>query len=180
MSDVKKKSAGKPKAAPTLYFIVLHHLGKGTLLMLTSLGIFALNKSGHDLGGVYDEFLRFLHLDPAQRFFLNIGDWLDQVTPANLRVAEMGTLLYGLVLIGAGIGLAFRAHWGVWLAIGEAAFFIPIEIYELARHLSSRPIVLPPRTEMFHHPVAGLFAVLAINVVVVIYLSANRQRIFKH
>jgi uncharacterized membrane protein (DUF2068 family) len=174
MSASSSKSADKPKRAPTLYFIVLHHLTKGILLLLTSMGIFAL--SGHNLPDMFAEFLRWLHLDPAQKFFANIGDQLDKITPANMRVAEMGTLLYGLIMTGAGIGLAFRAHWAVWLAIGEAAFFIPIEIYELSRHLGPRPPVVP-HAEMFHHPVLGM---LAVNVLVVIYLSVNRHRIFKH
>jgi uncharacterized membrane protein (DUF2068 family) len=180
MSATPPKTGNKPKRAPTLYFIVLHHLAKGALLLLASVGIFALNRSGHDLGGVFDQVLRFVHLDPAQRFFMNIDDWLDTVTPASMRKAELGTMLYGLVLTGAGVGLAFRAHWGVWLAIGEAAFFIPIEIYELVRHLSTRPPLIPPRHDMFAHPVAGLLVVLAINVLVVLYLSVNRHRIFKH
>ena len=122
MADSKKKTEAPPKRAPTLYLIVVHHMAKGSLLLLTAVGIFALNRSGHDLGGVFDQLLRWLHLDPAQKFFADIGDQLDKVTPANMRVAEMGSLLYGLLMFGAGLGLAFRAHWAVWLAIGEAAF----------------------------------------------------------
>jgi len=179
MSDKPKTTEPTPKRVPTLYFIVLHHLGKGSLLLLAALGIFALNKSGHDLGGVFDQLLRWLHLDPANRFFMYAGEQLEKVTPANMRVAEMGTLLYGLVLIFAGIGLAFRAHWGVWLAIGEAAFFIPIEIGDILHHLSTRTPP-PPHSNMFNHPVAGLLFVLLINVVVVVYLSRNRNKIFRH
>jgi len=179
MSDLLKATEAKPKRAPTLYFIVLHHLAKGTLLLLTALGIFELNRSGHDLGGVFDQLLRWLHLDPAQRFFMYVGEQLEKVTPANMRVAEMGTLLYGLVLIFAGLGLAFRSHWGVWLAIGEAAFFIPIEIGDILHHLSTRTPPTP-HSNMFNHPVAGLLFVLLVNVVVVVYLSRNRDKIFRH
>jgi uncharacterized membrane protein (DUF2068 family) len=180
MAESKKKTEAPAKRVPTLYFIVLHHVAKGTLLLLTALGIFALNRSGHPLGGVYDQLLHWLHLDPTQKFFANIGDELNQITPANMRVAEMGSILYGLIIFGAGLGLAFRAHWAVWLAIGESAFGIPIELYELSRHLSPRPSLVPPHPDMFHHPVLGLLAVLAVNVIVVIYLSVNRHKIFKH
>ena len=177
MSDVKKKSTIKPKPAPTLYFIVLIKLTKGMLLLLTALGIFAL--SGHDLSDAFDQFLRFLHLDPEQKFFLNIGLKLDKVTPANLRAVEVGTLLYGLLLLVGGLGLAFRAHWAVWLAIGESAFFIPVEIYELSRQIAMDP-ALRPRPELFRHPTLGLLILLALNVLIVWYLSKNRDRIFKH
>ena len=177
MSDVKKKSTVKSKPAPTLYFIVLIKLAKGTLLLLTALGIFAL--SGHDLSDAFDQFLRWLHLDPEQKFFLNIGLQLDKVTPANLRAVEVGTLLYGLLLSVGGLGLAFRAHWAVWLAIGDSAFFIPVEIYELSRRIAMDP-TLRPRPELFRHPTLGLVILLAINILIVWYLYKNRNRIFKH
>lgn len=179
MSDSPKIIEDKPKRAPTLYLIILHHLAKGTFWLLTALGIFALNRSGHDLGGVFDQLLRWLHLDPAHRFFTDIGEQLEKVTPANMRVAEMGSLLYGLIMLGAGLGLAFRAHWAVWLAIGEAAFFIPIEIFDIMHHLSAQAVVVP-HPGMFDHPVLGLLSILGLNVLFVIYLSVNRNRIFRH
>ena len=82
---------------------------------------------------MFDQFLRWVHLDPERSFFTSIGDWLDTITPANMRVVASGTFLYGLFLLVEGMGLAFRAKWAIWLAIGESAFFIPIEIFELVR-----------------------------------------------
>jgi uncharacterized membrane protein (DUF2068 family) len=35
-----------------------------------------------------------------------------------------------------GGGLMFRASWAGYLAIGESAFFVPIEIYELMHRFS--------------------------------------------
>jgi uncharacterized membrane protein (DUF2068 family) len=110
-----------------------------------------------------------MHLDPENRFFGNIGDWLATVTPTNVRVLASGTFLCGLFLLVLGLGLAFRAKWAIWLAIGESAFFIPIEIFELV-HRQESP---------HYHPV-GLLIVLAINVIVVWYLFENRQRLFRH
>jgi uncharacterized membrane protein (DUF2068 family) len=176
MSDILKPIDDKPKRAPTLYFIATLKLVKGSLLLLTALGIFAL--AGRDLGDVFDQFLRWLHLDPEQKFFLSIGEWLDHITPGNVRVAELGTLLYGLLLIGGGLGLAFRAKWAVWLAIGESAFFIPIEIYGLVRQLGPDPTYRSH--ELFRHPLAGLLIVLAVNVLIVCYLYKNRNQIFRH
>jgi uncharacterized membrane protein (DUF2068 family) len=177
MSASPAKTGDKPKRAPTLYFIVTIKLVKGSLLLLTALGIFALH--GQNLGDVFDQFLRWIHLDPEHRFFLRIGEALDQVTSANRRLAELGTFLFGLILVGGGLGLAFRARWAVWLAIGESAFFIPIEIYELLR-LQVGEAPSRPHAELFRHPELGLFLVLALNVLIVWYLFANRRRIFRH
>ena len=59
-------------------------------------------------------------------------------------------------MIVGGMGLAFRAQWAVWLAIGESAFFIPIEIFELVRRIPNRD-----HLHLFAHPKIGIAIVLA-------------------
>ena len=135
-----------------LYFIVAIKMIKGIALLLLALGVFSL--ANKDLSDVFDQFLRWVHLDPERSFFQGIGDWLDTITPANVRVVASGTFLCGLFLIVLGLGLAFRAKWAIWLAIGESAFFIPIEIFELVRHRRLDATDLP-RPELFPIPRLG-------------------------
>ena len=165
------------KRAPVLYFIVAIKLIKGAALVLLALGVFTL--ANKDLSDVFDQFLRWVHLDPERSFFQGIGDWLDTITPANVREVASGTFLCGLFLIVLGLGLAFRAKWAIWLAIGESAFFIPIEIFELVRHRWPGALGLP-RPELFPHPKIGLAILLALNVTIVWYLLKNRKRLFRH
>jgi uncharacterized membrane protein (DUF2068 family) len=66
----------------------------------------------------------------------------------------------------------FRISWAGWMAIGESAFFIPIEIYELVRRTS------PDRARP-GHPLT-LAIILALNIVIVWYLFQNRHRLFRH
>jgi uncharacterized membrane protein (DUF2068 family) len=120
-----------------------------------------------------------VHLDPERSFFTSIANWLDTVTPTNMRVVASGTMLYGLFLIVGGTGLAFRAKWAIWLAIGESVFFIPVEIFELIRRRPPNSLE-QPRPEFFHHPKIGLAIVLGINILIVWYLFANRKRLFRH
>ena len=176
--NAKNPIAPAKKRAPTLYLIVAIKLTKGIVLLLAAAGIFSL--AGKDLGDAFDQFLRWVHLDPEHRFFSNIGDWLDTITATNVRVVATGTLLYGLFLLVGGTGLAFRAKWAIWLAIGESAFFIPIEVFELLRRRRSLNAPDQPRTELFHHPKLGLLIVLALNVLIVWYLLENRKRLFRH
>src|SRR5271167_4088977 len=129
MTENAKAPKTSKQRAPTLYFIVAIKLIKGAALVLLALGVLSL--ANKDLSDVFDQFLRWVHLDPERSFFAGIGDWLDTFTPANVREVASGTFLYGLFLLVLGLGLAFRAKWAIWLAIGESAFFIPIEIYEL-------------------------------------------------
>jgi len=166
------------KRAPTLYFIVAIKLIKGVLLLLLALSIFTL--ANKDLPDLFNQFLGWVHLDPERRFFVAIANWLDTITPANMRVFASGTMLYGLFLLVGGTGLAFRARWAIWLAIGESVFFIPIEIFELVRH--HRPVEPPDQAppQFFHHPKLGMLIVLALNILIVWYLLANRKRLFRH
>jgi len=151
----------KPKRAPTLYVIIAGKVIKGTLALALALFIFKL--AGQDLSDAFDRLLHWFHLDPESRFFSEIGDRLDNVTPANVRWVGVVTVIYGLISLVEGVGLIFRVPWAGWLAIGESAFFIPIEVREL---------ILRP-----HLFVAG---VLAFNVLIVWYLFANRSWLFRH
>jgi uncharacterized membrane protein (DUF2068 family) len=175
MSDTQKISAPK-KHAPTLWFIVIIKWAKGVALVLLALSIFSL--ANKDLPDEFNRFLQWVHLDPERKFFQDIGDWLDTITPTNVRVVASGTFLYGLFLLVGGSGLAFRAKWAIWLAIGESVFFIPIEIFELVRRHVAVDDADRPR--LFPHPKIGIFLVLALNVLIVWYLLKNRQRLFRH
>ncbi|MEI9863809.1 MAG: DUF2127 domain-containing protein [Limisphaerales bacterium] len=159
-SDIQSTEP-KPKRAPTLYFIIIAKLIKGTLAVGLALFIFKL--AGKDLTEAFDRIIHWFHLDPESRFFSEVGNKLDKITPANVRWAGVVTVIYSLFSLVEGIGLIFRASWAGWLAIAESAFFIPIEVREL---------ILRP-----HGFVLG---VLAFNVLIVWYLFTNRNRLFRH
>ncbi len=164
----------KKRHAPTLYFIVAIKLVKGVALVLLALGV--LSQANKDLPDLFNQFLQWVHLDPERSFFVAIADWLDTITPTNMRAVALGMFLCGLYLIILGLGLSFRAKWAIWLAIGESGFFIPIEAFELVRRHA-------PGTEehhLFPHPKLGLFLVLALNILIVWYLLKNRNRLFRH
>lgn len=179
-----EKNPGAKTHAPTLYFIAICKLMKGAFLLLVALGIYSL--AGKDLQDDFDKFVAWLHLDPENRFFGNIGFWLQTVTPGNVRATALATFLYGLFLIVGGTGLAIRAKWAIWLTIGESAFFIPIEVFELMRRrprseFAEESVPAPPPVHhLFPHPKIGLAIVLALNIFIVWYLLKNRQRLFRH
>ncbi len=151
----------KPKRAPTLYFIIAGKLLKGSLALALAFGILRL--IGRDLSDLFGQLVTWVHLDPESRFFSDIGERLDQITPANVRWVAVATFVYSLFSFVEGFGLMYRVPWAGWLAIGESAFFIPIEVHELVRH-----------------PHWFLLGVLAFNVLIVWYLFANRSWLFRH
>lgn len=172
---VQNANAPAPKKrAPTLYFIIIIKLAKGVLALLLAFGVYKL--SGQDLGDVFDHALRMIHLDPENRFLSEIGDKLDQITPTNVRWVATGTFLYSLFALVEGVGLMFRVPWAGWLTIGESAFFVPIEIWELVHHHEAVQRGAPPHSGFYWK----IFVILALNVFIVWYLFQNRGRLFKH
>lgn len=168
------KAAAPKQRAPTLYFIIVTKLAKGVLALLLAFGAYKL--AGRDLQDLFDRALHFIHLDPENRFLSDIGDRLDQITPANVRWVATGTFLYSLFSLVEGIGLMFRVPWAGWLTIGESAFFIPIEIFELVHHheLIKRGVTTS------HGFTWKIAIILGLNILIVWYLFQNRARLFRH
>jgi uncharacterized membrane protein (DUF2068 family) len=121
------------------------------------------NLIGKDIGDAFDNLLRFVKIDPGHRFFARIGSQLDEITPTNLKWLASGSLLYALLLLVEGTGLIRRSWWAVWLAIGESAFFIPVELFELAGKFTWT-----------------MFGIFALNSLIVAYLVVNRAKLFHH
>ena len=157
---MSKETVPVSRRVTGLYTIIAIKLGKGVLLILIALGVYSL--MGDDLRLEFDQFLRWINIDPEHQFFSDLGRKIQRITPDNIRWVAWGTLLYGLLLLVESIGLMFRASWAVWLAISETAFFIPIEIYELMHGYS-----------------LTLLAIFAVNLLIVLYLVRNRQRLFR-
>jgi uncharacterized membrane protein (DUF2068 family) len=149
------------KRAPTLYVIIAIKLIKGALLLLLAVGVYRM--SGRDLPEMFRQVLEFFHFDPERRFFVNLAEGIEKVSKAKMVWLSLGTFIYSLFSLVEGIGLIFRVPWAGWLAIGESAFFIPIEVFELVKR-----------------PSLALLAVLVINIFIVWYLFQNRQRLFRH
>ncbi len=149
------------RRAPTLYVIIGIKLLKGVLLLLLALGVYSL--SDNNLPQEFRQLLQFLHIDPEKKFFADLENKIALITPAKVVLMAGGAFFYSLFSLVEGVGLIFRVSWAGWLAIGESAFFVPIEIYELV-----------------HRPSLAVFIILALNVFIVWYLLQNRHRLFRH
>jgi uncharacterized membrane protein (DUF2068 family) len=159
------------KRAPTLYFIVAVKLLKGTAALLLALGAYSL--TDNDLPADFHRLLEFLHIDPEKRFFMDLADRVSEITPSNLNSIAVVSVVYGLFMLLQATGLFLRVSWIVWLVIGESAFFVPIEIFDLV-HRHTGP------EKHTHLPKIGVALVLAINIAIVWYLVKNRERIIRH
>ena len=151
----------KPKRAPTLYVIVGFKFLKGIGALLLALGVYSLRDN--NLPDEFDRLVAFLHVDPDNKFVSELADRVAQITPTNLNWVVILSVVYSLFIMLQAFGLMFRVKWIVWLVIGESAFFLPIELLEL-----------------IHKPSWVKVLVIAVNVLIVWYLYANRQRLIRH
>ena len=158
------------KRAPTLYVIIAIKLLKG--LLFVSLAVVAYTLSDNDLPAEYRHLLQHLRLNPERRFWADLAVQVGHLTEANVLWAAAGTLVYSLFSLVEGVGLMFRISWAGWLAIGESAFFIPIEIYDLVHR------TLPEQPRPGH--TVTVLVILGLNILIVWYLFQNRHRLFRH
>jgi len=149
------------KRAPTLYVIIAIKLLKGALFV--TLALVAYTLADNDLPAEYQRWLHFLRLNPEKRFWTDLAVQVGHLTEARVLWVALGTLMYSLFSLVEGIGMIFRVSWAGWLAIGESAFFIPIEVFELV-----------------HRPSRMVAGILALNIFIVWYLFQNRHRLFRH
>jgi uncharacterized membrane protein (DUF2068 family) len=81
---------------------------------------------------------------------------LDEATAEKFGVVA---LAYAAVFVVEGVGLLFRKRWAEWMTVGVTASFVPLELYELFKHVS----------------VGKIFA-LALNIAIVVYLVWRRVK----
>ena len=158
------------KKAPTLYVIIAMKMIKGLLFVV--LAIVAYTLSDNDLPAEYQHLLHLLRVNPERKFWADLALSVGTLTEKRVLWTAAGTLVYSLFSLVVAIGLMFRVGWAGWLSIGESAFFIPIEIYELVQLTHSE------------HSGRGhlitVAAILAFNILIVWYLFQNRERLFRH
>lgn len=165
MPEAKTVSKEAIKRAPTLYAIIVFKLGKGLLFAGIALALYLLsdNNLPADYQNALDKLNHYLHVNPEKRFWVDLAAKVDALTERAMVHAAIGTLIYSLFALVEGVGLMFRIKWAGWLSIGEAAFFIPIEVFELVHNF--RLVV---------------FFIMVCNIFIVWYLYQNRERLFKH
>jgi uncharacterized membrane protein (DUF2068 family) len=152
---------GANKRPPTLWVIIIYKLVKGILLVLLGAGV--LHLRDRNLPAFLLKILHWAHLNVESRVIVRLMEKVRMITPRGYEWIATGAMVSGSLHLLEAIGLWLRQAWGGWLAIIQSLLFIPIEIYDLRRKFSYE-----------------LLSLMVINIFVVIYLYANRRRLFAH
>jgi uncharacterized membrane protein (DUF2068 family) len=167
------------KRAVTLYAIIIFKLVKGLLCVALALVLYYEGKPTSDISKDWQSLLHSpfvtrvfgeLKIHGESKFFIALAKSVGELTAANVHRAAWGALLLSLFPLVEGIGLMFRVSWAGWLAIGESAFFIPIEFYAMMDYELVKARGFP----------WSIFAVTVINIIIVWYLYDNREVLFRH
>jgi uncharacterized membrane protein (DUF2068 family) len=149
-----RQSAGDPNRSITLFLIALFKLAKGLLLLIVGVG--ALKLLHRNVAETVNHWVDILRVDPDNRHIHRLLTHVLAVTPAQLKAASAGTLIYAALLLTEGTGLLLRKRWAEYFTIITTAGLIPLEVYELV-----------------HRTTLAKVAILAINVAIVVYLIAR-------
>jgi uncharacterized membrane protein (DUF2068 family) len=120
---------------------------------LIAIGIGAFRLVHKDLGDVLEHWIMTLKLDPGQHFLDVALAKASNVSPAQIKRVGAGSFIYASLFLTEGTGLWLRKRWGEWLTVIITSSLVPLEIHEVYRHPSSLKV-----------------AVLALNVLIVLYL----------
>jgi uncharacterized membrane protein (DUF2068 family) len=149
--------ATEGKSPFTLLLIALFKLIKGLLLL--AVGVGAVKLLHHDVAETVSNWIDFLRVDPDNRFIHGMLTRVLNLTPGQLKAASVGTFFYAGLLLTEGIGLLLRKRWAEYFTIITTAGLIPLELYEIAKHVT-----------------AARIAILIINVAIVVYLVMRVRR----
>ncbi len=122
-----------------LRLVAVFELAKGLLVLFAGLGFLAFLH--RDVQEVAEELLLHLHLNPSSRIpgiFLQL---VERVSNVDMWFLALGALTYATVRVAEGLGLWFDRVWAEWLGVASGLIYVPFEIYELGKGITTLKIV---------------------------------------
>jgi uncharacterized membrane protein (DUF2068 family) len=114
--------------------IAAFKLFKGLALLVVGIG--ALQLLHKDVAAEMERWIELLRVDPHNHYIHRVLEKLSLLDARKLKELSVGTFFYSALYLTEGIGLALRKRWAEYFTIVSTSLFIPLEIYELAKHPS--------------------------------------------
>jgi uncharacterized membrane protein (DUF2068 family) len=146
-----RRAPARGKKSTALLAIAAFKLVKG--LLLVAVGIGAVKLLHRDLADTVMRWVDILRVDPENRFIHGILTRVLSISPKQLKAASVGTFIYAALLFIEGTGLLLRKRWAEYFTIITTGGLIPLEVFEISRHVTSAKVV-----------------VLLVNIAIVVYL----------
>lgn len=140
-----------------LKLIAILKLVKGLLLL--GLGIGVLNFLHKDVATVLEYWINAFRVDPNNHYIHELIAKRGSLDKHMLEAISAGTFFYSALMLTEGIGLWLAMRWAAYLTVIATSSFIPLEVYQIYKHVSLAKLV-----------------VLGINIMVVWYLVIRLRR----
>jgi uncharacterized membrane protein (DUF2068 family) len=138
-----------------LLLIAAFKLFKG--LALLAVGVGTLKLLHKDVAAEAERWIELLRVDPHNHYIHRVLEKLSILDARKLKELSVGTFCYSALFLTEGIGLALRKRWAEYFTIVSTSLFIPLEVYELAKHPSLAKGILVLAN-------AGIVAYLAVEL----------------
>jgi uncharacterized membrane protein (DUF2068 family) len=122
-----------------LRLIAAFKLLKGFALL--AVGIGALKLLHKDVAAILEHWINIFRVDPHNQFINRLLEKLSILDDRRLKELSVGTFVYSAIFFTEGIGLALAKRWAEYFTIITTASFLPLEIYELVKHVSPGKIL---------------------------------------
>ena len=124
----------------TLRLIAYFKLAKGLVLLLLAVGTLRLLHK--DVAEVLQRWLDMLRIDPGNKYAASLLTKVGVIDDKKLEVVSALTFGYAAIFLTEGVGLFLQKRWAEWLTVFATGSFIPLEVYEIFKHVSAVKIVL--------------------------------------
>ena len=114
--------------------IAAFEASKGVLVLLVGFGL--LHLVHHDLQTTAEKLVRLGHLNPARHYPRVFIDAASRTSDARLKTLAGLAFLYSIVRFVEAYGLWHVRTWAEWFAIISGGVYIPLEVFEVAAHVS--------------------------------------------
>jgi len=135
-----ERSGQSSRSSVVLVLIGIFKLLKAFLLIVVGIG--AIKFLHKDVATTVTHWIQVLRVDPENRYLHGILEKIFRVTPRQLKELSVGTFFYAALFATEGVGLLLRKRWAEYFTIVTTGLFIPLEIYELARHFTVTRLVV--------------------------------------
>jgi uncharacterized membrane protein (DUF2068 family) len=147
----------KSNKSNTLILIGIFKLFKGFALLAVAVG--ALRFLHRDIAQSLEHWVNVFRIDPGNHYVHGLLARALNVNPRQLKALSVGTFFYSAVFLTEGTGLLLRKRWAEYFTIVSTGALVPLEVYELAKHITAVKIL-----------------VLLINIAIVVYLVLRLRR----
>src|SRR5712691_10572377 len=117
-----------------LHAIALFEAAKGMLVLLAGFGLIAIIPG--DSQDLAERLVHHMHLNPASRYPHIFIDAASKVSDAQLWWLAAAAFGYAAFRLIEAYGLWRERAWAEWLAVISGGLYVPLEIYEIVRHVT--------------------------------------------